>query len=74
MSGDDRTTASQYVDQARIRFNSLWGTISRTTAHDHRLPRLGPTRATQAVLLDFDGQSPHAIPAPDVSDELRAFI
>ncbi|MEU4196935.1 hypothetical protein AB0E69_33890 [Kribbella sp. NPDC026611] len=30
VSDDDRATGSQYVDQARLWFNSLWGTISRT--------------------------------------------
>jgi DNA-binding transcriptional regulator YhcF (GntR family) len=29
VSDDDRATGSQYVDQARIWFNSLWGTISK---------------------------------------------
>lgn len=30
VSDDDRATGSQYVDQARRWFDSLWGTLGRT--------------------------------------------
>jgi hypothetical protein len=30
VSDDDRATGSQYVDQARMWFDSVWSTISRT--------------------------------------------
>lgn len=30
VSDDDRATGSQYVDQARRRIDSLWGTLGRT--------------------------------------------